>query len=91
MDEELNINNVPVSTIYKACYESLKKKRLELGEGFSPNIAVRAIARTHTRKVKDIIDEDMNDYDEKQLLTLVERCVLKYVDVENDIDKQENV
>ena len=91
MDDELNITNVPVSTIYKACYESLKKKRLELGKEFSPNVAVHAIARTHTSKVKDIIDEDMNDYDEKQLLTLVERCVLKYVNVEDDIDKQENV
>ena len=91
MDEELNINNVPVITIYKACYENLKKKRLETDGDFSPNIAVHAIARTHTSKVKDIIDEDMNDSDEKQLLTLVERCVLKYVNVEDDIDKQENV
>lgn len=91
MNEASDLNNVPVSTIYKACYESLKKKRLELGEEFSPNVAVQAIARTHTSKVKDIIDEDMNDYDEKQLLTLVERCVLKYVNVEDDIDKQENV
>lgn len=91
MDDEFNINSVPVSTIYKACYESLKKKRLERGDEFSPNVAVRAIAQTHTRKVKDIIDEDMNDYDEKQLLTLVERCVLKYVNVEDDIDKQKNV
>ena len=91
MDEEPNLTNVPVSTIYKACYEGIKRKRLEHGEEFSPNVAVHAIARTHTSKVKDIIDEDMNDYDEKQLLTLVERCVLKYVNVEDDIDKQENV
>lgn len=79
-----DLTNVPVSEIYKACYENLKKKRLETDGDFSPNIAVHAIARTHTGKVKDIIDEDMSDYDEKQLMTIVERCVLKYVNVEDD-------
>lgn len=79
-----DLTNVPVSEIYKACYESLKKKRLKTDGDFSPNIAVHAIARTHTSKVKDIIDEDMSDYDERQLMTIVERCVLKYVNVEDD-------
>lgn len=79
-----DLTNVPVSEIYKACYENLKKKRLKTDGDFSPNIAVHAIARTHTSKVKDIIDEDMSDYDERQLMTIVERCVLKYVNVEDD-------
>lgn len=79
-----DLEEVPVSEIYKGCYENLKKKRLETDGKFSPDIAVRAIARTHTNKVKDVIDENMNEYDEKQLLTLVERCVLKYVNVEDD-------
>lgn len=79
-----DLSDVPVSEIYKACYESLKKKRLEIDGEFSPNVAVQAIAKTHTGKVKDIIDENMSDYDEKQLMTIIERCVLKYVNVEDD-------
>lgn len=82
MDEDINLRDVPVSIIYKACYDGIKERRLAEGKDFSPNIAVQCIARAHTQKVKDIIDEDMNDYDERQLLTIIERCVLKYVDVE---------
>ena len=82
--DELDLNDVPVSEIYKGCYESLKRKRLETDGEFSPNVAIHAIARTHTSKVKDVIDENMNEYDEKQLLTIIERCVLKYVNVEDD-------
>lgn len=79
-----DLSDMPVSEIYKACYENLKRKRLEIDGEFSPNVAVHAIAKTHTGKVKDIIDENMSDYDEKQLMTIIERCVLKYVNVEED-------
>ena len=78
---EPTIDNVPVSMLYRLCYDKLKEMK---GVDFKPVLAVKSIAKSHTQKVKDIIDEDMAEYDEKQLMAIVERCVLKYVKVEAD-------
>lgn len=82
MDEE-TWNGLPVSKIYQIVYDSLKMKCEMEGVPFNKEKAVRTIAKTHAGKVKDLIDEDMTEYDEGKLADIVERCVARYLELED--------
>lgn len=75
-------DGLPVSKIYALIFENLEKKCEEEGVAFDRNKAVKIIATTHADKVKDLIDENMTDYDERKLASIVERCVARYVKLE---------
>ena len=75
-------SGLPVSKIYQIVYDSLKMKCEMEGVPFNKEKAVRTIAKTHAGKVEDLIDEDMTEYDERRLTDIVERCVARYVELE---------
>lgn len=75
-------NGLPVSKIYALIFENLKKRCEEEGVIFDQNKAVKTIAATHADKVKELIDENMTGYDERKLASIVERCVARYVKLE---------
>lgn len=72
----------PVSEIYKLAFENVKKRIEERGETFRQDKAIRVLAEMHAENVKDLIDENMTGYDKKQLTNIVERCVARYVTME---------
>ena len=72
----------PVSEIYKLTFENVKKKLEERGEQFRQDKVIRVLAEMHAENVKDLIDENMTGYDKKQLTNIVERCVARYVTME---------
>lgn len=76
-----NWADMPVSMIYRNIFNKLKAHEQE---NFRGDVAIRSIAKAHTEKVKDVIDEDMGAYDTEQLTNIVERCVAKYVNLEDD-------
>lgn len=73
---------LPVSKIYQLAYDNIKKRIEERGEQFRHDKAIRVLAETHADKLKDLIDEDMSNYDKRQLTNIVERCVAKYIELE---------
>lgn len=73
--------DAPVSRIYQMLFDKLKEREKEKFKG---DIAIRSIAKAHTENVKDVIDEDMGKYDTEQLNKIVERCVAKYVKLEDE-------
>lgn len=72
----------PVSEIYKLAFEHIKQKVLERGEEFHQDKAIKVLAEVHTSKVKDLIDENMTSYDQRRLTNIVERCVARYIEME---------
>lgn len=75
-------SGLPVSAVYRLVFAKLKQKCEEEGIPFKQDKAVRSIAIQHANKVKDLIDEDMTAYDERKLTDIVERCVARYVELE---------
>lgn len=73
---------LPVSKIYQLAYENIKKRIEERGEEFKHDKAVRILAEMHADKLKDMIDENMTEYDQRKLTTIVERCVARYIKLE---------
>lgn len=81
MDDEVYLyDEQPISEIYKDIFDKLKH---ETQEEFKPLVAIDTIATVHTSKVKDYIDENMSNYDERKLKDIVERSVAKYVTIED--------
>lgn len=72
----------PVSEIYQLVFEKLKKRVEADGRQFRQDEAIRTIAKAHAEQVQDLIDEDMTNYDYKRLVDLVERCIARYVELE---------
>lgn len=75
-------NGKPVSEIYQLVFEKLKQRCEMEGVQFRQDRAIRTIATAHTSKVKDLIDENMTDYDERKLADIVERCIARYIEME---------
>ena len=73
---------LPVSRVYQLAYENIKKRIEERGEEFKHDKAVRILAEIHTDKLKDMIDENMTEYDQRKLTAIVERCVARYIKLE---------
>lgn len=73
---------LPVSKVYQLAYENIKKRIEERGEEFKHDKAVRILAEMHADKLKDMIDENMTEYDQRKLTTIVERCVARYIKLE---------
>ena len=74
----------PVSEIYKIAYANIKRRVEERGERFRQDKAIKCLAEMHTEKVKDLIDENMTRYDKSKLSAIVERCVAKYIELEEE-------
>lgn len=72
----------PISQAYKDVFNTLKTKMMAEDGEFYPSVAINVMARTNTEKIKDLIDEDMGDYDKKKLKGIIERSIVKYVDIE---------
>ena len=75
---------LPVSEVYKIAYENIKKRIEERGEKFKRDKAIRILAEMHADKVKDLIDENMTGYDQRKLTAIVERCVARYITLEEE-------
>ena len=73
---------LPVSKVYQLALDNIRKRIEESGKIYRQDKAIRILAEMHAEKVKDLIDEDMTDYDMKQLTNIVERCVARYVKLE---------
>lgn len=75
---------MPVSEIYKIAYENIKRRIEERGERFRQDKAIKCLAEMHADKVKDLIDENMTRYDKSKLTAIVERCVAKYIKLDEE-------
>lgn len=82
MNQEDGWGGLPVSEIYKLAYNNIKQRAEARGERFRQDRAIKCLAMIHADKVKDLIDEDMSQYDKKKLTALIERCVAKYIELE---------
>ena len=74
----------PVSEIYKIAYDNMKHRIEERGERFRQDKAIKCLAEMHADKVKELIDEDMGRYDKAKLTAIVERCVAKYIKLDEE-------
>lgn len=73
-----------VSEIYKIAYANIKRRVEERGERFRQDKAIKCLAEMHTDKVKDLIDENMGRYDKSKLATIIERCIAKYIELDEE-------
>lgn len=72
----------PVSEVYRLTFERIRRRVEASGQRFEQDKAVRILAEMHTEHIKDLIDEDMTGYDKRKLTDIVERCVARYVQLE---------
>lgn len=75
---------MPVSEIYKIAYANIKRRIEERGERFRQDKAIKCLAEMHTDKVKDLIDENMGRYDKSRLSAIIERCIAKYIELDEE-------
>lgn len=75
---------MPVSEIYKIAYANIKRRVEERGERFRQDKAIKCLAEMHTDKVKDLIDENMGRYDKSRLAAIIERCIAKYIELDEE-------
>lgn len=73
-----------VSEIYKIAYANIKRRVEERGERFRQDKAIKCLAEMHTDKVKDLIDENMGRYDKSKLAAIIERCIAKYIELDEE-------
>lgn len=77
------LGGMPVSKIYKIALHNIQRKVEREGKVFEINKAIRLLAEVHADKLKDLIDENMTSYDKKRLADIVERCVARYIKLED--------
>lgn len=73
---------LPVSKIYQIALDNIRKRIEDSGKVFRQDKAVHILAEMHTDNIKDLIDENMTDYDRRKLMAIVERCVARYITLE---------